>query len=122
MVDQNIPWVTDNVNAWDADKNTFQQQPNTEFIASLTQALQAKKLDKNSPIILMCRSGHRSAAATNKLASEGFTQVYTLAEGFEGDKAKEGADKGKRTTNGWKNAGLPWNYTLDKDKLPLPKL
>ncbi|WP_295888318.1 hypothetical protein [uncultured Thiohalocapsa sp.] len=30
------------------------------------------------------------------------------------DKAKAGPRKGERVVNGWKNAGLPWTYKLDK--------
>ena len=63
----------------------------------------------------MCRSGNRSAKAADLLAKAGYTKVYNQVEGYEGDKAKEGDTKGKRTVNGWKNAGLPWNYHLDKD-------
>jgi hypothetical protein len=37
--------------------------------------------------------------------------------GFEG----ELSDKGRRTVNGWKNAGLPWSYELDKSKMYFPR-
>jgi rhodanese-related sulfurtransferase len=60
-------------------------------------------------IMIMCRSGKRSAAAVNKLAEAGFKNVYTITDGFEGDKSKEG----KRVVNGWKNAGAPWTYKID---------
>ena len=32
-------------------------------------------------------------------------------------KAKAGEEKGQRTVNGWRNAGLPWTYKLDKMKM-----
>lgn len=66
-------------------------------------------------MILMCRSGKRSAKAANMLADAGYTKVYSVVDGYEGDKVKKGEDKGKRMKNGWKNAGLPWIYSLDRD-------
>lgn len=33
-----------------------------------------------------------------------------MYDGFEGDMSKEG----RRTVNGWKNANLPWGYSLDQ--------
>jgi len=65
-------------------------------------------------IILMCRSGARSARAVDILADYGYTRVYSVVDGFEGDKDKA---TGKRTVNGWKNAGLPWHYGLDVEKI-----
>ena len=44
-----------------------------------------------------------------------------IAEGFEGDAAKDGPKAGQRTVNGWKNAGLPWTYKLDKAKMYFPR-
>jgi rhodanese-related sulfurtransferase len=71
---------------------------------------------KDARIILSCRSGDRSARAADLMAKSGYTNVWSAIEGFEGDKAKDGPSKGKRTVNGWKNANLPWTYDLDKDK------
>jgi ParB family chromosome partitioning protein len=39
----------------------------------------------------------------------------------KGDMAKEGPKAGQRAVNGWKNAGLPWSYKLDKAKMYFPK-
>ena len=72
-----------------------------------------KNLNKNDRVILVCRSGERSARAADVLAKAGFTQVYNVVEGFEGDYGKTG----RRDVNGWKNAGLPWTYKLDKAKI-----
>jgi hypothetical protein len=35
--------------------------------------------------------------------------------------AKDGPQAGKRVVNGWKNAGLPWSYQLEKEKFSLPE-
>ena len=37
------------------------------------------------------------------------------------DKVKEGENKGKRMKNGWKNSGLPWTYSMDRDLMYIDK-
>jgi rhodanese-related sulfurtransferase len=57
------------------------------------------------PVILICRSGHRSVDAGHALEKAGFTEVYNVQHGFEGDLN----DKHQRNTiNGWRCEGLPW--------------
>jgi rhodanese-related sulfurtransferase len=59
----------------------------------------------NRPIVLICRSGNRSVEAGEALLKSGFTQVYNVLHGFEG----ELDDKHHRgTTAGWRFEGLPW--------------
>ena len=71
-------------------------------------------------LVVMCRSGDRSAMAVNKLAAAGFTNVYNIIDGFEGDKVKdpESVFYGKRMRNGWKNSA-PWVYDIDPEKIIL---
>ena len=78
---------------------------NPDFTAWTDQRLSAKGLGKTDPVVVMCRSGHRSAAAADILTGAGYTQVYSVADGFEGDGA-----------GGWKKGGLPWGYTLEPAK------
>jgi rhodanese-related sulfurtransferase len=61
-------------------------------------------------VLIICRSGNRSAVAVEMLVRAGFTNAYTVVDGFEGDRNSDPSspDFGKRTVNGWKNAGLPW--------------
>jgi len=72
-------------------------------------------------LLLMCRSGGRSAMAVNKLAAAGFESVYNITDGMEGDKVEdpESVFHGKRMKNGWKNSGLPWVYTVDPERIIL---
>lgn len=113
-VDANIPYmVMPELPEWDAKKNAYKLVPNSGFMTAVMARLEAKGLTKNDTVILMCRSGDRSATAANLLAKAGFTQVYSVLEGFEGDMSKEG----RRAVNGWKNDGLPWSYELSKDKM-----
>lgn len=121
-VDAHVPLLEHPPNApWDEKAGRFKLEFNNDFEAEVGRRLSAKGLGKQDPVILICRSGDRSAKAANLLAEQGFTRVYTVIDGFEGDVAKEGPDAGKRVVNGWKNAGLPWTYKLDKDKLYLPR-
>lgn len=67
-------------------------------------------------LIFMCRSGStRSAPAADALYAMGYANVYSMVDGFEGGKAKDGAHKGARVVDGWKNTGLPWGRKLEKD-------
>jgi rhodanese-related sulfurtransferase len=119
MVDANIPYLLSNVTEWDAKKNVFSKAPNSGFQAAVEAQLAKKGLSKSAPIVVMCRSGDRSAKAAELLSKLGYANVYSVVDGFEGDVAKEGAHKGQRVVNGWKNAGLPWSYKLDKAKMYL---
>jgi len=115
VMDAHVPAVFMDSSAWNDKKHRYKRSTNKNFVTDITAALKSKGLDKNDTVILMCRSGKRSAAAVNKLADNGFTKVYTVVDGYEGDKVKKGDHKGKRMKNGWKNSGLPWTYSLDKD-------
>ncbi len=79
-------------------------QPNPEFIAVLSRALP----DKAAPLLFICRSGARSAAAAKAMTAAGYSTCLNVADGFEGPldaQAKRG------TAGGWKAAGLPWRQT-----------
>lgn len=110
-VDAAVPFVEMST-AWDDKSGRFQLNPNGAFIAQVEALLAKKGLTKADRIVLMCRSGERSARGVDVLAGAGFTNVYSQIEGFEGDSGKDG----RRSVNGWKNAGLPWGYKLDKAK------
>ncbi len=121
-VDAHVPFLEHPPNApWDDKAGRFRLEFNNDFEAEVARRLAARGLGKDDTLILMCRSGDRTAKAANLLAEQGYARVYTVIDGFEGDVAKDGPDAGKRVVNGWKNAGLPWTYKLDKDKLYLPR-
>ena len=90
---------------------------NSDFADEVAARITEKGLSKQSRIILMCRSGTRSSKAADLLANLGYSNVYSIVDGYEGDKAKSGNKKGQRVVNGWKNAGLPWSYKLTKDRM-----
>ena len=119
IADANVPYETLST-TWNAKKKRFKRLKNPDFLAAFESRMRAEGLGKGDTVILMCRSGKRSAKAASLLHKAGFSKVYTLVEGFEGDKGKEGAGKGKRVVNGWKNAGLPWSYHKDTAKMYTP--
>ncbi len=106
---------------WDDKRTMYKLEPNQDFLPEIERRMAELGLDKSAPVILLCRSGDRSSKAADRLQAAGFTKVYSVAEGFEGDRASEGAKKGQRVVNGWKNAGLPWSYKLDKAKMYFPR-
>jgi len=60
---------------------------------------------KGAPVILMCRSGKRSIDAGKALLDAGFSEVFYVDEGFEGDLDD---DRHRGTVGGWRFHGLPW--------------
>ena len=95
-------------------KATGRWQKNPDFEQQLSAKLAASGARKDTPVIIMCRSGStRSAPAVNMLAAQGYSNVWTVVDGFEGSTLKEGDSKGVRAVNGWRNSGLPWSYKVD---------
>ena len=101
---------------WDADKGRFAMLPNPDFLSLVKEVAQP-----TDTILVMCRSGGRSAMAVNALAEAGFTNVYQVTDGMEGDSVKDPLSvfQGQRLKNGWKNSGLPWTYTPDPERVKL---
>jgi rhodanese-related sulfurtransferase len=116
--DANIPYLTTGgFEEWNDNKHTFKLIPNSAFVMRINELVTRKGLTKESPIFLICRSGSRSAKAAKLLDAVGYKNVYSVTDGFEGDKAKSGPRKGERVVNGWRNAGLPWSYRLEREKM-----
>ena len=89
---------------WDDDSGGWAMAPNADFAVEVNRRLERLGVDRNAPIVLLCRAGERSARAADHLAARGYTQAITVVDGFEGDVAPDG----RRSVNGWKNTGLPW--------------
>lgn len=121
VVDANIPYVEHPDDApWDDKAGRFRLDVNSDFGPEMSRRLQAAGLEKDAPVLLICRSGDRSARAANLLSQLGYTKVYTVVDGFEGDAVASGEKQGQRILNGWKNAGLPWSYNLGKARAYFP--
>jgi rhodanese-related sulfurtransferase len=96
-------------------KTQYGPKMNPDLVAEVTRI--AKPTDT---LLVMCRSGDRSARAVNLLATAGFKNAYTITDGMEGDKVTdpESVFYGKRMKNGWKNS-VPWVYDIDPEKIIL---
>ena len=77
---------------------------NPRFVRELEAKL-AKDGGKDAVVLLLCRSGKRSALAAEVAAQQGLSRVFNVSEGFEGD-LDEATQRGH--FNGWRFYGLPW--------------
>lgn len=120
VVDINVPFLIADRGNWHPTKPNFAMAPNPDFEAGIARALAARGLTRDAPVILMCRSGGtRGAPSAMALAGKGYAQVYVVVDGFEGGTVRDGPRKNWRLKDGWKNAGLPWSYKLDRRKMYL---
>lgn len=78
---------------------------NADFVAEVDAALSEAGAPTQAPLLLLCRSGGRSAAAAAALTQAGYGPAYNILGGFEGE-LDAGRHRGQKT--GWKAAGLPW--------------
>jgi len=103
---------------WDAEKKQFPMKPLNDFVSRVREMAHP-----DDTLMLMCRSGGRSAMACNFLAQAGFSHVYNIVDGMEGDAVQdpESVFVGQRLRNGWKNSGNPWTYKLTPERMLLPK-
>lgn len=115
--DVNIPYMFNDIEEWDSEKYRYKKVPNSNFSLTLAEKLEQSGFNKESTILLMCRSGTRSSKAASLLNKLGYSKAYTVVDGYEGDKVEEGEHKGQRLVNGWKNANLPWTYKLPEEKV-----
>ena len=116
VADANVPFMLmAEPMTWNDEWGSFKMTANPNFLKAVKQRLKEKGLTRDDKVFLMCRSGGRSASAADLLSEAGFTNVFSVVDGYEGDMAKNG----KRILNGWKNSDLPWSYTLDKKKMYL---
>lgn len=81
---------------------------NPDFAAQVAAAVTAAGAGKDTPVLMLCRSGARSRSAAMALTGLGFTRAYNVAGGFEGDCDGQ---RHRGLTNGWKADGLPWRQS-----------
>jgi rhodanese-related sulfurtransferase len=115
----NIPWKFYTTKA---GKNGYSKVPNRNFCRDLKDRFDIAR----NTILVMCRSGKRSIAASNAAVDCGFGQdrVFVVLGGFEGDKVKDKTSPfaGKRMIGGWRLEGLPWTYGMDPGLMYRPDL
>lgn len=92
-----VPWI---------DEPDWVVNPN--FEKEIRQLLLGGVCDQDDgapPVILICRSGKRSADAGKLLIEAGIHNVCHVDEGFEGDRDE---NYQRSTIGGWRFRGLPW--------------
>jgi rhodanese-related sulfurtransferase len=100
---------------FDPKKGVYMMVDNPTFVAEMQAWLASDAAEGVDTLMIMCRSGSRSAAAIGKLVEAGVdVTLYNVVDGFEGDKN----DAGVRAMNGWRNAGLPWTYKVREGLWP----
>ena len=70
--------------------------------------LEARLGGKDKLVLLLCRSGKRSALAAEAAAKSGMAFAFNVLEGFEGD-LDDRQQRGH--LNGWRQRGLPWEQS-----------
>lgn len=93
-----VGYVPESIHVAWATGTSFNRNP--RFLKELDS-----KVGKDKTILLLCRSGKRSALAANAAFSAGFAQVYNVLEGFEGDLNEQ---QQRNQSNGWRIHQLPW--------------
>lgn len=89
-----------------AEHVAWQEAPDWEIdplFADKVRRLVSNDLER--PVLLICRSGHRSVLAGEALEAAGFRTVINVLEGFEGP-LDDNYHRG--TLGGWRFRGLPW--------------
>ncbi len=95
-----IPWIDEP--DWTVDPH---------FVTRIRELMLGGVVDGGhgaAPVVLICRSGKRSEEAGRLLIENGFTEVYNVSEGFEGE-LDEHHHRG--TLGGWRFHGLPWEQS-----------
>jgi rhodanese-related sulfurtransferase len=105
--------------AWNTETKQFVVEPNPDFITEVKRLF-----SPTDTLLVMCRSGDRSAMAVNALAKAGFVNVYNIIDGMEGDLVDDPKSRhhGKRMKNGWKNSGSPWTYDVNPEQTCFPSV
>lgn len=115
-----LPGVMFDYSQMDTKQNKPRYMPvqNNKWISQFEEIIFDKGYDGDNTYIIMCRSGATRAAPVAKMLDQyGFKNVYTMTDGFEGGKVKDGDKKGFRIKAGWKNSGAEWTYAIDPDKV-----
>lgn len=123
-VDVHIPiMVMPTLASYNAEKQTYNLVQNPDFAFDFEMFADEHAISPDKKIVLICRSGSRSAKAANQIYDLGFHNVYSIVDGYEGDKIKDGPHKGHRELNGWKTNEFEWTYSISPDQAyPADKL
>ncbi len=93
-----IPWI-------DEPEWAINQNFATDIRKLLLGGVHGNNDPSGVPIILICRSGKRSLEAGKRLIEAGFSQIFNIDEGFEGELDE---NHHRSSVGGWRFRGLPW--------------
>jgi len=115
-VDSNVPgwFLTDR---FDPASGSYALEPNPRFVLDVGAVMARLGKGKDAPVFVICRSGGRSAAAANLLVQAGYSRVYSIVDGFEGE---QDPASGHRTIGGWRNSDLPWTFRIAPEQAYAP--
>ena len=85
----------------------WSEAPDWEINPHFTAQVKAEA-GVEQPVLLIFRSGTRSAEAGTALENAGFKKIYNVQEGFEGDRDEH---YHRCNSGGWRYRGLPWEQT-----------
>lgn len=94
----NIPWITEP--DWEVNPN-FVREARKLVLGGIIDSPEHHSV----PVLLICRSGNRSDEAGKLLVENGFTRVYNIEQGFEGELDE---NHHRSTLGGWRHNNLPW--------------
>ena len=93
-----VPWI--DAPSWTVNPNFV-----TEVRKVMLGGIGIGEHADDAPVLLICRSGKRSLEAGKLLINNGFSDVYNVAEGFEGELDEH---HHRSTVGGWRYHDLPW--------------
>ena len=82
----------------------WQVYPTMQVNGGFTEQLRRAGVAAEQQVYFICRSGVRSLSAARAAQAAGFSHVYNVADGFEGQLDRAG----HRGVGGWLAEGLPW--------------
>ena len=83
----------------------WQLYPSMSINENFLNEVQDSPVNKDSTIIVICRSGGRSKSAAEFLTSKGYKNCYNCLDGFEGT---HNQNEHRSNSSGWKFSKLPW--------------
>jgi rhodanese-related sulfurtransferase len=93
---------------WDPATGSVALEPAPDF-ALLAQAwIAALGGDRDTPLLLVCRTGAIAEQAAAVLRAQGFKYVMVVQGGLDGSQSEDGPQYA-----GWKASGLPWLAQVD---------
>lgn len=85
----------------------WQRYPDGTRVPDFVERLRAAGATEGTPLVFLCRSGVRSAAAARAATATGLGPAYNVQDGFEGG-LDEDSHRGR---GGWRSEGLPWRQS-----------